>query len=119
MQARSSADCRRTSQAIYATSRTSADLTLKDPPVFHESLSSVHAWKYAQLLSILPKREAEVEEWSLRARKLGEVTFKNRLPHYLGSLDSYGHNSRGEGVFVDVSSRTALPCWRSLISGRR
>lgn len=86
----------------------------------HSSLAAAAAWRYAQLLTVLPKRETEAELWRSCAERYHEQSGKAKqyidhsaLKDDLGPLDLLkGHESTSDGMVIDLVLRRALPCVR-------
>ena len=113
-------NCRNIVQALYAPGRDASALILRKPGVFHRSLSCLHAWRYTQLLELLPKRSAESLRWKLQAQQQADAFLFPNLENSLGAITLFKNEGpKGTGVFVDNSCRFAMPCLRSLVSGRR
>lgn len=87
----------------------------------HSSLAAAAAWRYAQLLTVLPKRETEAAQWKNCAEAYHEHarsadTHQGQLPlqELLGPLDFLrGQDSGVNGIVVDLTLRRALPYLRT------
>ena len=81
----------------------------------HPSVSAMLAWRYAQLLAALPKRETETNAWHKLALELHSRSAEGQQPaigleQAYGDLHSLkGQGSPGRGGICDVSSRRVLP----------
>ena len=84
----------------------------QEPPTVHSSLSCLLAWRYAQLLTVLPKRETEAHFWQKHAEQLLPASFNGKgLEECFGPLTSLkGGGAQADGFFVDNSCRRVLPC---------
>lgn len=80
----------------------------------HPSINSLAAWRYAQLLTALPKRSTEAEAWQKLATDVYEDAPMQSLTGpdaMFGSMDSLkGKGTPGRGVVLDLMTRRALPC---------
>lgn len=86
-----------------------------DIKVVHPSAGSMLAWRYAQLLSALPRRDTEAAAWEKLARALHEeapIGGLGAAPETaFGTLDGLtGKGSMGRGVVLDLMCRRVLPC---------
>lgn len=79
----------------------------------HPSVGALAAWRYAQLLTALPKRETEAAGWHKLACELYDDAPLRMILEprsVFGSLDNLkGQGSAGYGVVLELSSRRALP----------
>ena len=84
----------------------------QQPATFHDSMSCLLAWRYAQLLTVLPKRETEASFWQKQAEQLLPSSFQGRsLEATFGPLASLrGGGAQADGFFVDNSCRRVIPC---------
>jgi tetratricopeptide (TPR) repeat protein len=82
-------------------------------PYVHSSVNSLVAWRFAQLLTVLPKRETEAAAWKQLAGEAYEEAPLKRLtdPEIMfGSLDRLsGKGTSGQGVMLDLMTRRCLP----------
>lgn len=83
----------------------------------HGSLASAAAWRYAQLLSALPKRDTEASAWQGLAvghwQRVHGGTQSNELDKVLGPLDLLkGGRDESPGIIVDLMLLRGLPCLR-------
>ena len=114
--------CSRTSRVIVAEGlyREVAKLLDLDPragknggPFVHSSVNSFVAWRFAQLLTVLPKRETEAAAWKDLSWEAYEEAPLKRLtdPEVMfGSLDRLsGKGTSGQGVMLDLMTRRCLP----------
>ena len=76
----------------------------------HSSLAATAAWRYAQLLAALPKRDTEASSWmqfataQLLKGVIGDAG--------LGPANVLkGEEDNSKGVVVDLLLLRALPCW--------
>lgn len=83
------------------------------PLTVHSSLAATAAWRYAQLLTALPKRETEASLWRKYADHQHSFSPSIApLQEVLGPLDSLkGRDSGSKGVILDLALRRALPCF--------
>ncbi len=85
-------------------------------PVYlaHPSVSAMLAWRYAQLLAALPKRDTETDAWHQLAHEIHSISAEGLQPAIVleqayGDLHSLkGQGSPGRGGICDVSSRRVL-----------
>ncbi len=84
----------------------------QEPPAVHSSLSCLLAWRYAQLLTVLPKRETEAHFWQKHAEQLLPSSFhRGSLEDSFGVLNALrGSESQPNGFVVDASCRRVLSC---------
>lgn len=79
----------------------------------HPSVAALLAWRYAQLLAALPKRETETEAWQQLAQVVQGSTAELQridLEQAYGDLYSLkGRGAPGMGGICDVSTRRVLP----------
>ena len=89
----------------------------QQPGSVHNSLSCLHAWRYAQLLTVLPKRETEAHFWQRQAEQLLPSSFQgSSLEATFGPLASLrGGGAQPEGFFVDNSCRRLFPCTSPIV----
>ena len=84
------------------------------PAQAHPSVGALLAWRYAQLLTALPRRGTEAATWARLGRALFEEAPVARasVPETIfGSLDNLqGRGQAGSGVVLDLLTRRALPC---------
>lgn len=82
-------------------------------PFVHSSVNSFVAWRYAQLLTVLPKRETEAAAWKKLSWEAYEEAPLKRLTEpdtMFGSLDRLsGKGKSGQGVMIDLQTRRCLP----------
>lgn len=80
----------------------------------HGSLASAAAWRYAQLLSALPKRDTEASAWQRFAVMHWQAKHNattNELDKVLGPLDVLkGGKDESPGIIVDLTLLRGLPC---------
>lgn len=78
----------------------------------HDSLACLLAWRYAQLLAVLPKRETEARHWKLQAEQLlASAGLGYGIEVVLGALEALkGKGSEPQGTFIDTSTRRVIPC---------
>ena len=89
--------------------------TSSDALRVHGSLASAAAWRYAQLLSALPKRDTEASAWQGFAvrhwQAMHDGTQSNELDKVLGPLDVLkGGKNESPGIIVDLMLLRGLPC---------
>ena len=88
--------------------------TSPDALQVHGSLASAAAWRYAQLLSALPKRDTEASAWQRFAVMHWQAmhgTQSNELEQVLGPLDILkGGQDESPGILVDLMLLRGLPC---------
>lgn len=79
----------------------------------HPSINSLAAWRYAQLLSAMPKRTTETAAWHALAQELYDDAPLRRILEpstVFGTLDTLqGKGDAGYGVVVDAMTRRVLP----------
>jgi tetratricopeptide (TPR) repeat protein len=79
----------------------------------HTSVGALAAWRYAQLLTALPKRSTEAAAWHKLAADLYDDAPLRRVlepASVFGTLDNLqGKGTRGTGAVLDLMSRRALP----------
>ncbi len=87
---------------------------MRDPRPVHPTLAALLAWRYAQLLSALPKRNAEAELWGSHARELFKAAFPGKaIDEYFGDKERLkGKGAKPKGVFIDSTVRRVLLCTR-------
>ena len=88
----------------------------------HPSVASALAWRHAQLLSALPRREREAAELADAAARIAARACsssssldecRSSLEDSMGTLDALtGRGRRGRGVVVDAAARRVLPWLR-------
>ena len=83
-----------------------AQLAVRALPV-HGSLAATAAWRYAQLLSALPKRDTEASAWQHCAtfhwEALSDWPSSTKLKDELGPLDILkGGHDESTGMIVDI-----------------
>lgn len=83
----------------------------------HDSLAFLLAWRYAQLLSVLPKRETEAQHWKVHAEHLFSSTaLGDEIDPIFGGLASLkGEGPDANGILVDSSIRRCIPCAAPLL----
>lgn len=86
----------------------------------HSSLAVLLSWRYAQLLTALPKRGSEARDWQEHAEALyGEhlsAAWKQPIEHFLGDVEGLkGKGNSPIGVVVDSTLLRAIPCGKSVI----
>ena len=83
------------------------------PLCVHSSLAATAAWRYAQLLTALPKRETEASLWKdFAERQQSSDKVMAPLPEVLGPLELLkGQGGESTGVVLDLVLRRALPCF--------
>lgn len=86
----------------------------KGTDAVHPTVNALAAWRFAQLLTVLPKRETEADAWQKLAVDIYDEAPLQRLigPEVMfGSLDRLsGKGTMGRGVVLDLTTRRALPC---------
>ncbi|KAL4520055.1 hypothetical protein Ndes2526B_g01398 [Nannochloris sp. 'desiccata'] len=79
----------------------------------HPSVSSLAAWRYAQLLTALPRRSTEATCWHQLAKELYDDAPLRRVlepASVFGTLDHLqGKGDGGCGIVLDLMTRRALP----------
>ncbi len=79
----------------------------------HPSIGALLAWRYCQLLSVLPNRSTEAAGWHKLASALWEEAPLGRKAapeSVFGGLEFLrGKGEAGLGVVVDLMCRRALP----------
>ena len=90
--------------------------TSSDALPVHGSLASAAAWRYAQLLSALPKRDTDASAWQEFAVRQWQLVHSQRqsseLDKVLGPLDVLkGGKDESSGVIVDLRLLRGLPCF--------
>lgn len=79
----------------------------------HPSVSSLAAWRYAQLLSALPRRSTEATGWHQLAKELYDDAPLRRVlepASVFGTLNYFqGKGDGGCGIVLDLMTRRALP----------
>ncbi len=79
----------------------------------HPSVSSLAAWRYAQLLTALPRRDTEAAGWHRLAKELYDDAPLRRVlepASVFGTLDHLqGKGDGGCGIVLDLMTRRALP----------
>lgn len=80
----------------------------------HPTVNSFVAWRFSQLLTVLPKRETEATAWKNLSFDIYDDAPLKRLTDpdvMFGSLDRLsGRGTNGQGVVLDLMTRRALPC---------
>ncbi|KAL3137835.1 hypothetical protein ABBQ38_005089 [Trebouxia sp. C0009 RCD-2024] len=87
----------------------------RDALLIHGSLASCAAWRYAQLLHALPKRNTEASAWQEFAARHWQATDgpsrNTELEKVLGPLDILkGGTDDSPGMIVDLMLLRGLPC---------
>ena len=103
---------------VYRSANPPAPLVfIQDPSRVHASLSCLLAWRYAQLLTVLPKRETEAQFWRHNAQQLLPTSaLTSNMEASFGDLASLkGSGERPAGFFIDNSIRRAIPCLAPLV----
>ena len=84
-------------------------------PKVHSSVAAALAWRYAQLLAALPKRDTETEAWKMLARDIQSTSNElqsedtHRLEEAYGELHSLqGKGAPGKGDICDIPTRRML-----------
>ncbi len=78
-------------------------------------MAALLAWRYAQLLDAMPKRDTETELWQGCARALfreagGSQGFQGSIEEAFGDLQQLqGKGEAGRGELSDVVTRRVLP----------
>jgi hypothetical protein len=70
-------------------------------------------WRYAQLLTALPKRGGEAELWAKNAREVFGISFPGKaIEEYFGDPEGLKGKKavRSRGAFIDTSTRRVLLC---------
>ena len=79
----------------------------------HPSIGALAAWRYAQLLTALPRRGSEADGWHKLAKDLYDDAPLKRVLEpatVFGTLDNLqGKGAAGYGVVLDLMTRRALP----------
>lgn len=87
--------------------------TVEDLGEVHPSLGALAAWRYAQLLTALPRRGTEAAGWHRLAKDLYDDAPLRRVlepASVFGTLDALqGKGAGGYGVVLDLMARRALP----------
>lgn len=99
-------------QVTAGTGSPGAHLALRALSV-HGSLAAVAAWRYAQLLSALPKRDTEAAAWQHCATShweaLKDWSVFTCLEDELGPLDSLkGCHDESSGIILDLGCLRGL-----------
>lgn len=98
---------------VYKNANPPAPLSFRQqPPSIHPSLACLLDWRYAQLLTVLPKRETEAFFWQHHARaSFSNSGLGSRIEDVLGELTALkGGSEQPCGGFVDLSIRRLVPC---------
>lgn len=87
----------------------------RDTLLVHGSLASCAAWRYAQLLHALPKRNTEASAWQEFAARhwqaMNVYPCSTELEKLLGPLDVLkGGTDDSPGMIVDLTLLRGLPC---------
>ena len=84
--------------------------TGSQPLLVHSSLAAAAAWRYSQLLTVLPRRDTEASSWKQFA--IAHSPSNSDLASVLGPLDVLAHSgsNRTSGNVVDLMLLRALPC---------
>ena len=110
--------CRTAAKAIYKSQAPSSHLefVMRKPRPLHPSLAALLAWRFAQLLTALPKRGGEAELWAGHARELFEANFAGMaIQEYFGDVEGLkGKGARPKGVFIDSTTRRVVLCEKQL-----
>ena len=82
-------------------------------PKVHPSVAAALAWRYAQLLAALPKRNTETEAWEGLAREIQSGENEEQSEHCLEEIYGELHSLQGKGMpgkgdICDVSTRRML-----------
>lgn len=87
------------------------------PLPVHSSLAALLAWRYAQLLTALPKRGSEANQWQQQAEKcFTEASIAGPIEQLYGDLSSLqGEGGQPAGVYVDNALRRVISCSRPLV----
>jgi tetratricopeptide (TPR) repeat protein len=84
----------------------------------HPSVNSLVAWRFSQLLTVLPKRETEATAWKNLSHDIYDKAPLKRLtdPEMMfGSLERLsGQGISGRGVVLDLMTRRCLPRFETL-----
>ena len=79
----------------------------------HPNVAALAAWRYAQLLTALPRRETEAQGWHRLAKDLYDDAPLRRVlepASAFGTLDMLtGKGTSGYGVVLDLLTRRVLP----------
>jgi len=83
----------------------------------HPTVKAAVCWRYCQLLTALPNREAEAASWGLAARKLWECAGQGfagaQLQDVLGDeVALKGQGQHGRGAVVSLLARRLLPVYK-------
>ena len=89
--------------------------TSSDALSVHTSLASAAAWRYAQLLSALPKRDTEALAWREFAvrhwQAMNDWSQGTEIEKLLGPLDVLkSGKDESSGIIVDLMLLRGLPC---------
>lgn len=86
----------------------------RQPGPVHNSLAALLAWRYAQLLTALPRRDGEARQWQRHAELLtADTAFAGQLEHSFGDIESLkGRGEKPAGVFVHNALLRAIACER-------
>lgn len=90
--------------------------TSSDAFPVHGSLASAAAWRYAQLLSALPKRDTEASAWQEFAVRHWQLVHhrsqSSEVDKVLGPLNVLkGGKDESPGIIVDLMLLRGLPCF--------
>lgn len=84
-------------------------------PKVHPSVAAALAWRYAQLLAVLPKRSTETEAWQGLARDIQSSASEQQSGDTRGLEETYGEllslqgkGATGKGDICDVPTRRML-----------
>jgi hypothetical protein len=85
---------------------------MRDPCPVHPTLAALLAWRHAQLLTALPKRGREAEQWAGHARELFEAAFHGKIiEECFGDVEGLkGKGARPKGVFIETTTRRVVLC---------
>ena len=85
------------------------------PAKVHPSVAAALAWRYAQLLTALPKRHTETEAWQTLAQEIHSSAAEQQTWASDGLVETYGdlHGLQGKGVLgrgdiCDIPTRRML-----------
>eukprot|EP00873_Tetraselmis_striata_P038695 jgi/Tetstr1/458959/TSEL_004430.t1 len=77
----------------------------------HASAAALVSWRYAQMLTAMPKRGHEADEWAERARAAWGAAAAAAVEEALGSLDVLkGTGTHGSGALVHLQTRRLVLC---------
>lgn len=89
----------------------------RHPPVIHPSLEALLAWRYAQLLTALPKRGSEADEWRGRSETVATACdWPGDVETAFGGIEQLtGRGKNATGVFIHNALLRVIPCARPFV----